>query len=394
LEALEHTLGEAVRDQSVADVPVGAFLSGGLDSSAIVALYQKYSASPVHTFTIGFGEQGFDEAHHAKEVAAHFGTVHHEHYVTVVEARDVIPRLPEMYDEPFADSSQIPTHLVSRFARDQVTVALTGDGGDELFGGYNRHIMAPRMWDRVRRVPRPLRALGGATLGRLPSAFWSGAAGMLGRDVAPHFGSKVQKGLRVAAGASSFDNIYESFLDEWSHEQSPVIGSGCGPEPVNLNLGFPPKTSHAVRMMACDAVTYLPDDILCKVDRAGMAVSLETRVPFLDHRVAALAARIPLSMKIEGGVGKSILRNLLYRQAPRELFDRPKAGFGIPVGEWIKGPLRPWAEELLEPQRMAQEGWFDPLIVQRRWHDHLTGRRDSTPALWAVLMFQAWQRAQ
>jgi asparagine synthase (glutamine-hydrolysing) len=391
LELLEQALGQAVRDQSVADVPVGAFLSGGIDSSAIVALYQKYSAAPVRTFTIGFEEQGFDEAQHAKEVAAHFGTMHHEHYVTVKEAREVIPTLPHMYDEPFADSSQIPTHLVSRFARAGVTVALTGDGGDELFGGYNRHIMAPRMWARIQRVPRPLRAIGGASLGKIPSAFWSSAARLLAHEVAPNFGSKVQKGLRVAGKAGHFDDIYESFLDEWSHERSPVRGGSSGAD--RYVLDEVPGAAEAVRMMACDAVTYLPDDILCKVDRAAMAVSLETRVPFLDHRVAALAARIPLAMKIQGGVGKNILRDLLYREAPRALFDRPKAGFAIPVGEWIKGALRPWAEELLDPRAMAHEGYFDPAIVQKRWRDHLTGRRDSTPALWAVLMFQAWQRA-
>lgn len=391
LKALQQSLGQAVRDQSVADVPVGAFLSGGIDSSAIVALYQKYSASPIHTFTIGFDEQGFDEAHYARRVAAHFGTVHHEHYVTVNDARDVIPALPSMYDEPFADSSQIPTYLLSRFARKSVTVALTGDGGDELFGGYNRHVLAPQLWDRVRRVPRPLRTMAAARLGQLPSTFWSGAARMLGRDPAPNLGSKVQKGLRVLRDAGSFDNIYESFLDEWSHERSPVQGEAYGPEPLNLDLV--PDAPDAVRMMACDAVTYLPDDILCKVDRASMAVSLETRVPFLDHRVAELAARIPLAMKIGDGIGKRILRDLLYCEAPRTLFERPKAGFGIPVGQWIKGALRPWAEDLLNPRTMAEDGWFDPRIVQRRWGDHLSGRRDSTPALWAILMFQAWQRA-
>jgi asparagine synthase (glutamine-hydrolysing) len=391
LDVLERSLSQAVRDQSVADVPVGAFLSGGIDSSAIVGLYQKYSAKPVHTFTIGFNEKGFDEAQHAKQVAEHFGTVHHEHYVTVDEARDVIPALPSMYDEPFGDSSQIPTHLVSRFARKQVTVALTGDGGDELFGGYNRHILAPQIWKQLRRLPRPLRVLGGAWTSHLSSSFWSRAAELFGRGGSPNFGSKVQKGLRLLGSARSCYDIYESFLDEWSQERSPVQGGAFGPERFNLSIvsGAP----EAVQMMACDAVTYLPDDILCKVDRASMAVSLETRVPFLDHRVAEFAARIPLSMKIHGGLGKKILRDLLYREAPRSLFERPKAGFGVPVGEWIKGPLRPWAEDLLNPRSMAMEGWFDPQIVQRRWRDHLNGRRDSTPALWTVLMFQAWYRA-
>ena len=390
LTALEQVLGQAIRDQSVADVPVGAFLSGGIDSSTIVALYQKYSTVPVRTFTIGFEEAGFDESSHAKAVAAHLGTVHHEHVVSVKEAREVIPLLPAMYDEPFADSSQIPTFLVSRFAREQVTVALTGDGGDELFAGYNRHFAAPRLWNQLKHVPRPLRAFAGKPLGQLPSRFWNRAAGLVGDARPPMFGAKVQKALRLAASAQSFDDIYLSFLDEWSMESSPVRGGdGAGFE---FNLAGP--GSDTLRMMQCDATSYLPDDILCKVDRASMAVSLETRVPFLDHRVAALAARIPLDLKVRGGVGKHILRELLYREAPRTLFARPKAGFAVPVGEWIKGPLRPWAEELLDPVRMGQDGWFDPAIVQRRWRDHLSGQRDSTPALWAVLMFQAWMNEQ
>ena len=390
LAALEDVLGQAIRDQSVADVPVGAFLSGGIDSSSIVALYQKYSNVAVRTFTIGFEEAGFDEASHAKAVAAHLGTVHHEHYVSVKEAREVIPLLPAMYDEPFADSSQIPTFLVSRFAREQVTVALTGDGGDELFAGYNRHFAAPRLWNQLKRVPRPLRALAGRPLSQLPSRFWNGAAGLVGDARPPSFGAKVQKALRLAATAQSFDDIYLSFLDEWSLEPSPVIGGGG----AGFAFELAGSKSDTVRMMQCDATSYLPDDILCKVDRASMAVSLETRVPFLDHRVAALAARIPLDLKVRGGVGKHILRELLYREAPRALFERPKAGFAVPVGEWIKGPLRPWAEELLDSAQMGQEGWFDAAIGQRRWRDHLTGRRDSTPALWAILMFQAWVREQ
>ena len=391
LEALSECLGQAVRGQSVADVPVGAFLSGGVDSSSIVALYHKYSSIPVRTFSIGFEDAEYDEARHAKLFAAHFGTVHHEHIVTVREAREVIPLLPAMYDEPFADSSQIPTHLVSRFARDKVTVALTGDGGDELFGGYNRHVMAPKLWSQLRRLPRPLRAAAAGPLSHIPGRIWNSAAGLFGPRVQAGIGGKVQKGLRVVSHARGFDDIYSSFLDEWSQETSPVRGGGA---PAPFDLDFAAGAPDALRMMYCDAVSYLPDDILCKVDRASMAVSLETRVPFLDHRVAALAARIPLAMKVSDGRGKQILRDLLFREAPRELFDRPKSGFAIPVGQWIKGDLRPWAEDLLDPARMAGEGWFDPAIVQRRWRDHLSGQRDSTPALWAVLMFQAWLRSQ
>ena len=393
LDALEAVLSQAVAGQSLADVPVGAFLSGGIDSSTVVALYQKYSSSPVRTFSMGFEQAGFNEAEYAKAVAAHFGTVHHERYVTSDDARDVIPLLPAMYDEPFGDSSQIPTHLVSRFAREHVTVALSGDGGDELFAGYNRHFTAPRLWQQLQRAPRPLRRLAGATLGRVPGSAWDRAAGMIGRRVQPHFGTKVKKALAVGGIARSFDDVYDHFLDEWALGTSPVRSAGAGgsgeyaPEAL---VGVP----DTMRTMYRDAMTYLPDDILCKVDRAAMAVSLETRVPFLDHRVAELAARIPLAMKVGDGQGKQILRKLLYREAPRALFERPKAGFGVPVGEWIKGPLRAWAEELLDPAAMGHDGWFDQAIVQRRWRDHLSGQRDSTPALWSVLMFQAWQRAQ
>jgi len=392
LAELEKVLARAIQEQSVADVPVGAFLSGGIDSSTIVALYQKYSSRRVHTFTIGFEEANFNEADDAKAVARHLGTIHDERYVTVKETRDVIPLLPSMYDEPFADSSQIPTYLVSAFAREQVTVALTGDGGDELFAGYNRHFMAPQVWRHLRKVPKPLRSAIGSPLSRLPTQFWQSAASMLPGRRRTHLGGKIQKGLRIAGAVNDFDELYSSFLDEWSFEKSPVRGGDDGEAP--WDMGCADEAPDTLRMMYCDAVSYLPDDILCKVDRASMAVSLETRVPFLDHRVAELAARIPLRMKVGGGTGKHILRKLLHKEVPRELIERPKAGFGIPVRDWMRGPLRAWAEDLLDPSRMAEEGWFDPVIVQHRWQQHLSGRRNSTPALWALLMFQAWLREQ
>jgi len=388
LDTLERALANAIRGQSMADVPVGAFLSGGIDSSTVCALYQKYSAIPVRTFSIGFDEAGYNEAADARRVAEHLGTVHNELYVTVSEARDIIPQLPAMYDEPFADSSQIPTHLVSRFAREQVTVALTGDGGDELFAGYNRHFVAPRLWGHLQKVPRSLRVAAGSAFGTFPAQFWNGLAGLMPGRHAPHIGRKVQKALRLTASAESLDDVYRSFLDEWSYEVSPVIGGEDVDNFWDLDVGA--DAPDCVRMMYCDAVSYLPDDILAKVDRASMAVALETRVPFLDHRVAELAARIPLSLKIQDGSGKHILRKLLYQMVPPELVDRPKAGFGIPVGEWIKGPLRPWAEELLDLDRIGSEGWFDPQIIHKRWSQHLAGQRDSTPALWAILMFQSW----
>jgi asparagine synthase (glutamine-hydrolysing) len=391
LDRLEVTLSEAIRGQSLADVPVGAFLSGGIDSSTVVALYQKYATAPVRTFSIGFEQDDYNEAEHAKAVAQYFGTHHQERYVSVDDARNVIPALPAMYDEPFGDSSQIPTHLVSCFAREQVTVALSGDGGDELFAGYNRHFSAPRMWDRIKRAPRPMRRAASIALGRVPGTAWTATARLLGREVPPHYGAKIRKAVAVAGEARGFDDVYDSFVDEWSMQKSPVLGASSlngAPDSASMNA------SDTVRTMYRDAMTYLPDDILCKVDRAAMSVSLETRVPFLDHRVAELAARIPLTMKVTNSGGKQILRKLLYQHAPAALFERPKAGFAVPVGDWIKGPLRPWAEELLDQRRLAEEGWFDAVTVRRRWDDHLCGQSDSTHALWSVLMFQAWQAEQ
>jgi asparagine synthase (glutamine-hydrolysing) len=382
LEGLEQVLAEAIKGQAVADVPVGAFLSGGIDSSTVVALYQKYSPIPVRTFSIGFEEAGFNEADYAKAVARHLGTVHNERYVTVKETRDVIPLLPAMYDEPFADSSQIPTYLVSRFAREQVTVALSGDGGDELFAGYNRHMALPRAWPRLARTPRAARSLIAGGLARIPPRTWNRL-----RPGRPHFGGKMQKAFE-AAGAQSFDEFCRTFLDEWNGT-GPVLGMGHA-EPAGVPaLDDAPL---AVRLMFDDAMSYLPDDILCKVDRAAMAVSLETRVPFLDHRVAAFAARVPLTLKLRGGESKYLLRRLLARELPPEMFQRPKAGFAVPVGQWICGPLRDWAEDLLDPLRLKSEGYFDAVMVERRWRDHLAGRRDSSQALWAILMFQAWYR--
>jgi len=385
---LEAALARAISDQAMADVPVGAFLSGGIDSSTVVALYQRQSSTPVRTFSMGFEDDALNEAPFARAVAKHLGTVHHEQIVTHRDAMEVIPMLPTIYDEPFADASQIPTFLVSRIAREQVTVALTGDGGDELFGGYNRHVLAPMWWRRMGWAPTPLRRLIAGPLSRFPPSLWDSGAHLVRNHGDFNLGAKVQKGLRVVASAKNIDDVYTSFLDDWSLERRPVRGmDGTRPE-WDLNVGA--DTSAAVRMMYCDAVSYLPDDILCKVDRASMAVSLETRVPFLDHRVAETAARIPIDLKIRGAEGKHIVRELLYDLVPRHLFQRPKAGFAVPIGSWLRGPLRDWAEELLSERRLRAEGWFDASLLRERWEQHLSGRRESGQAIWAVLMFQAW----
>jgi asparagine synthase (glutamine-hydrolysing) len=386
LGAVEAALRAAVALQTVADVPVGAFLSGGYDSSTVVALCQQVSSSPVRTFSIGFTEAGYDEAPHARAVARHLGTDHQELYVTPEQAREVLPLLPAIYDEPFADSSQIPTYLVSRFARSEVTVALTGDGGDELFGGYNRHIIGPNLWRYLEPVPIGLRNLG-KPLASIPQHLWEPLVRNGGRSAGA---ARIRKGLKVATSARSPDDIYQSFIDEWAFEPSPVRFA-IPPPRSSIDIT---GASAAERMMLADALGYLPDDILCKVDRASMAVSLETRVPFLDHRVAAVATRVPIGMKISGGKGKLIIRKLLAGHVPPALTERPKAGFGIPVGEWIKGPLGEWAGDLLSESRLRSSGYFDPAAIRRRHEDHLAGRRDSSAALWTVLIFETWLDAQ
>lgn len=391
IAALDEVLSGAVGRQLVADVPVGSFLSGGIDSSLITAIAHKRASRPLKTFTIGFAEAGFDEAVHARKVAATLGTDHTELYVSAADAQAVIPQLPVIYDEPFADSSQIPTYLVSRLARQQVTVSLSGDGGDELFGGYNRHIQFPRVWRTVRRVPAPLRGLGLGLAGALPPQLWNGLSDLLRRRRSEWFGENAQRALRVMARAPDFDTLFARFMDDWAFQRSPLVGGQCGASSPQID----PRLAHLpleVQMMHADAVTYLPGDILTKVDRAGMAVSLESRIPFLDPEVTALAARIAPSLKFARGGGKAILKDLLYRYVPRELVDRPKAGFAIPVGVWLKGPLREWAEELLSEHALRESGLFDSGAIRSRWARHLAGDEDATQPLWSVLMFQAWRQ--
>lgn len=401
--ALEQRLRDAVRLQMLADVPLGAFLSGGVDSSTIVALMQQQSNQAIKTFTVGFEEAGFDESPHARAVAQHLGTDHTEFFVTAHEAQAVIQHLPAMYDEPFADSSQIPTHLVCRAARQQVTVALSGDAGDELFGGYNRYFWGPRIWSRLSWLPYPIRQMLGAAISAVPLAGWDALSRPINAMLPTaqgiaRAGDKAHKLAARLGGVRDLDDLYRSLVSEWQDPAQVVKGAAsprCAANHAPQSLLDDPLPAqgaeqHQLRMMYRDSTTYLPDDILCKVDRAAMAISLETRVPFLDHRVAELAWQLPLHMKIRGNEGKWALRQVLYKYVPRELIERPKAGFGIPVGQWLRGPLRDWAEALLNEQRLQAEGYFHPAPIRTKWAEHQSGQRDHTASLWTVLMFQAW----
>lgn len=392
-DELERLLKSAIRQQMVADVPLGAFLSGGIDSSTVVALMQAQSDRPVKTFTIGFNEEGYNEAVHAKAVARHLGTDHTELYVTPQQAMDVIPKLPTLYCEPFADSSQIPTFLVSQLARQHVTVALSGDGGDELFSGYNRYVLAQRLWGTLSRVPAWARSLAASGIRALSPSVWNSLLGPLqaltskaNRQV--NVGDKLHKGAGVLA-SRRIDDLYLGLVTHWNPDEIVLNGR----EPATVLNGRPLPLAgldDVQRMMALDAVTYLPDDILVKVDRAAMGVSLESRVPFLDHRVVEFAWRIPQSLKLRDGVGKWILREVLYRYVPNTLIERPKMGFGVPIDHWLRGPLKDWAEALIAPERLRREGLFDPTPIQRKWLEHQAGARNWAYYLWDVLMFQAW----
>ena len=395
--ALEAHLLESIGLQMIADVPLGAFLSGGVDSSTVVALMQAKSSRPVKTFTIGFHEEGYDEAQHAKSVARHLGTEHTELYVMPKEAMNVIPRLPALYDEPFSDSSQIPTLLVSEMARRHVTVSLSGDGGDELFGGYNRYFWATNIWRRVGWAPQPIRAALAGALTALPPSAWNVVFRGLSRFLPVGWryanpGDKLHKLAEILAVRTP-EEIYLDLVSHWKQPTEVVHGTHEPPTVLTDSAQWAGLQDFEQRMMYLDQMTYLPDDILTKVDRAAMGVSLETRVPFLDHRVVEFAWSLPLSMKIHHGQGKWLLRQVLNRHVPKELIDRPKMGFGVPIDVWLRGPLKGWAEELLDEARLQREGYFDPRPIRRKWTEHLTGRRNWSYYLWDVLMFQAWLEA-
>jgi asparagine synthase (glutamine-hydrolysing) len=395
-ESLGTLLRTTVRQQMLADVPLGAFLSGGVDSTAIVALMQEQSSRPVKTFTVGFTDRDYDEAPHAREVAERLGTDHTELYLTPQQVMDVIPSLPDRYDEPFADSSQIPTVLISALARQHVTVSLSGDGGDEVFGGYNRYLSGFNVWRGTRRLPAFARESLGRGLISVPPG-WLNRAFAMGRQIAPaSLGirepadkiGKLAEVLMIESDAP--ERFYRSLVSEWPYPEQLVRG------------GREPRTALSDRdlwgafddvrqtMMYLDTISYLPDDILTKVDRASMSVSLEARAPYLDHRIVEFAWRLPMELKFANGQGKWILRQLVNDLLPRDLMERPKTGFAIPLGAWLRGPLRDWAESLLDEHKIRQQGFLDPEPITQAWRQHLTGARNRQHQLWTVLMFQAW----
>ena len=398
INRLDGVLRKSVKQQMISDVPLGAFLSGGIDSSVIVALMQTQSSNPVNTFSIGFNESDFNEAEYAKKVANHLGTNHTELYVTPKHVMDSIHRLPLLYDEPFSDSSQIPTFLLSEMTRKHVTVSLSGDAGDELFGGYSRYSIAQQLWGNINRFPLKLRYWGGGALKALKAEHWNKVLERIQyffpeRWHRANLGDKIHKGAAIL-DSNSLDELYLRLISNWDVPSSIVIG---GHEPrTHLTAEIPhfPALDGIERMMALDTITYLPGDILAKVDRAAMGVSLETRIPFLDHRLLEFAWSLPLSIKIRNDNGKWILRQVLKKYIPNELIERPKMGFGLPIDSWLRGPLRDWGESLLSESRLRNEGFFNPAPIRKKWEEHLSSDRNWQYPLWDVLMFQAWLEQQ
>jgi asparagine synthase (glutamine-hydrolysing) len=394
IDRLDLLLRQTIQAQMVADVPLGAFLSGGIDSSTVVALMQAQSTQPIATFSIGFEEQQYNEAEYAKAVAQHLGTAHTELYVKAEDALALIPKLPHLYDEPFADSSQIPTFLLSELTRQHVTVSLSGDAGDELFGGYSRYFTGVNLWQKIDRIPTNFRRLCVGMLRSLPPDKWNALVDNIGRVLPPlrqlKPGDKIQRVVNLLSAKQPLE-LYAQLVSLCQNPNQIVLNStepeniiNSPPAWLDLNLDF------ASQMMYLDSMTYLPDDILVKVDRAAMGVSLESRVPFLDPQIIEFAWQLPQSMKFRDRQGKWLLRQVLYKYVPQQLIDRPKMGFGVPIDLWLRNELRDWAEALLDESRLKREGFFNPQVVRQQWMEHLSGEFDRCYLLWNILMFQAW----
>jgi asparagine synthase (glutamine-hydrolysing) len=391
IKELDTLLRDAIGRRMVAEVPLGAFLSGGIDSSTVVALMQAQSLRPVQTFSIGFHETEFDEAKYAAQVAKHLGTEHHEWYLTAEQACEIIAEIPNWFDEPFADVSQIPTFLVSRLARQFVTVTLSGDGGDELFAGYNRYFLGQAFWQRLKLLPHWLRCMSAYGIERLSPKRWDNLAQLIPRQFRPALvGDKAYKFAGILKATKAV-NLYRSLVSHWDNPAELVV-SGSEPDtPPWSNFEHLVSGNFLDTMQIMDTLTYLPDDILTKVDRASMAVSLEARVPLLDHRLVEFAWSLSQDTKIREGKGKWLLRQVLNQYVPQHLIERPKMGFGVPIGDWLKGPLREWTEALLSESKLREDGLLNPTPIRQRWHEHLSGKRNWQYSLWGVLMFQTWK---
>lgn len=391
---LESLISKSIKGQMLSDVPIGAFLSGGIDSSLIVALMQQQSNSNVKTFSIGFHENEFNEAHYAKAVAQHLGTDHNDLYVTSEDALNVIPSLPTIYDEPFADISQIPTFLVSQLAKSRVSVCLSGDAGDELFCGYDRYFLSCSMWEKIKLIPLFLRRLMASGILSISPNAWNKIFSFVPlKYKTSNIGHKLHKGANLL-DVNSFEEIYYHFVSHWHNASELVVGAGDSSNYLFEKLPVFDELDFISQMMALDSTAYLPDDILVKVDRAAMAVSLETRIPLLDHRVIDFAWKLPHSMKFKNGNSKWILRKILYKYVPSRLIDRPKMGFSVPIDSWLRGPLREWAEALIDERRLNNEGFFNTSLVKKKWEEHLSGKRNWQYSIWNVLMFQAWLESE